>query len=131
MIKKEVKIECSNCKKEFYRKHSNGGYIEHNNIISNIQIAINRYQESKDIESLFKWSINLSGNFCMIKHNKYEAGIEIFNCVLLWLKNNGQKSLYKLLLEKNVDVKNEYNKITQLLIDEKIEEIKELEQRIV
>lgn len=104
-------LRCPNCGLEFYGEYGHGGAIEHNNIISNIDVYISRYASSKyDNDRLFSELVNLGGNDCMHHDHTYVVGMQIYECILGALSTSGELGMYLWFKGKRKDVVCEYIK---------------------
>ena len=125
-----MSTECPCCKKIFYEEYYSGGSIEHENSYNNREVFVSRWDSGYDSEKLFLWAINLDGNHCNIKDNKIKAGREIFNCVLIWLKQNGRDDIYDWLKAKENEIAERYNKVRHVVINDLKKQIEKEEAKL-
>lgn len=137
MITKNTEIKCKCCGKVFYTEYYHGGSNEHDGYTSdhNMQVHVNRLKTgafNTTLDSFFKDSITLDGNFCNIKDHRYEVGMEILKCRILWLKKNGYNDIADYLeIRKGQEVKDEFNKINDLKIKELQDQIDRLKEKYI
>ena len=94
---KRTTIQCPCCDKEFSTEYYHGGSIEHENTLNNLGVFVGRWNRGWDKDDLFLHAINLDGNHCNIKDNRFEVSADIFKCVLLWMQKNKHGEIYDYL----------------------------------
>lgn len=138
LTSKSENFVCLNCGREFILEYSNGGSIEHNNVISNMKVFVSRWKGGSQSQENIFWSlINLSrdGHLNTIASNSYRDSVNIFKCALKWLKEKGPADLYEYMKSREGDIAVEYNRVLDERISEikmeKTEEVKKLEEKRV
>ena len=135
MIRKNTEIKCNCCGLTFWTEYYHGGSIEHDNYTNdwNMNVMVNRFKEADDKGKyrLFLDSITLDENLCNMKDHTYKVGMQIFECRLKWLSNNGHIEVVEYLESNRINIKNEFNKVTKAIIAEKMNEVKDIETRLL
>lgn len=131
----ETQTYCKTCGKKFFTSYYHGGSIEHDNYTNdwNMNVLVNRFKDNErnKYEEVFLDSIMLNGNLCNIKDMTYNVAMEIFECRILWLTTNNYLEIAEYLESNRLNIKKEFNKVTQYLINEKLEEIESLKKRFL
>lgn len=107
-------IPCSCCGETFSTEYYSEGSIQHNNVLSNMRVVVNRFKEEKHRQFLF--IIGLDDNYCNIKDNTYSAGVATYECALMWLDKEGYSEIHAYMKRKEPDIAKEYNKIKKITI---------------
>ena len=127
---KRVTLECPNCGKAFSTEYHHGGSIEHENTLTNLGGFVRQWCAGGDKERLFLRAINLDGNHCNIKDNAHAVGVDIFKCVLLWMKRNQHREIYEYLFSRRHEIREKYNAVIYESIDQLEEDIDDLRSRL-
>ncbi len=128
---KKTTIQCPCCKKEFMFEHYHGGSIEHENMLSNMNVLVSRWDSDYDKDDLFTWAINLDGTHSSIKDHTIKVGRDIFSCVLIWLQQHGKEDIYEYFKGREKDIGGKYNGIRYKVIADLQEQIREEEGKII
>jgi hypothetical protein len=134
MVQKETKLKCKCCGLTFWTEYYHGGSIEHDNYTNdrNMNIIANQFKTADDEEKyrLFLDSITLDENLCNMKDHTYKVGMQVFECRLKWFGNNGHNEIVEYLETNRKNIKSEFNKVTNAIIAEKMEEVKNMRKRL-
>lgn len=96
-----------------------------------MDVFVIRWEQGHHKNGLFLWSINLDGNHCSIKDNRIEVGLEIYNCILMWLQQEGRQDIYQWLKEKEGEIAGKYNEVRKVVIDGLKDQIKKEELKLI
>lgn len=128
MIVEETYI-CNNCGLKFYSKYWEGGAIDHDNTISNIQIITNRFKKGiSNKEEFIKDCSGLNKNICELEYASFDVAKQKFNCCKKYLEQN-EKNLVNILNEETL--KKIFNNIQKELLKELEEKSNEIKKNIV
>jgi len=135
MINKTSELKCNCCGMIFNTEYYHGGSIEHSNYTEsyNMNVMVSRFRkaDSEGKYRLFLDSITLYENLCNMKDHTYIVGVQIFECRVQWLGDNGHDDVLEFIESNRCNINQEFNKVAKAIIDEKMMEVRDIEERLL
>ena len=124
MITRLTTIKCERCGMIFneVEDYFDGRSVFHDNQTceGNMQSAIDRVANgSETMREYFIKLIGLYGNICNMHDINYQDIMDCFKCQLSWLYDNAPTELYEYTYYRTHDIKAEFNKVINLMNEEK------------
>ena len=118
----QTTVKCETCHRQFKREGGHGGAIEHENHVGhfNMEVFVSIYNdpECDNYSEIFLDSILLDNGLCNSEHINYDIAIQIFECRIKWLKNEGYDEIADYLKSKRPYIRTEFNKVAIALMKE-------------